>query len=296
MTIGRPDRCAECSTELPAGTNAYWLKDRRVVVCTGCYAEPQAMASPLAVPADAAPVAEVKSGIAGGSALREYDKRSERELARKQKRVAEDAEWRTSIKAQRPVLGRIATAVTPRPQVGPEAQATTAWKTGAEGESRVAEVLAGVSGVEVLHDRLVPGKGGANIDHIVVGPSGVFVVDAKKYSGRLEVRDVGGMFRTDLRLYVAGRDRTKTVNAVLGEVEVVRTALGDEFADVPVRGVLCFIGCDWGLLMRTKELRTVTALWPLALPDHVAQAGPQAARVGTIAGHLRERLRPAPAK
>ena len=148
----------------------------------------------------------------------------------------------------------------------------------------------------MLHDRLVPGKGGANIDHIVVGPSGVFVVDAKKYSGRLEVRDVGGMFRTDLRLYIAGRDRSKTVDGVLGQVAVVRTAVGHEFADVPVRGVLCFIGCDWGLRMRTKEVRGVIALGTRVLPEHVAAAGPQADRVTAIAKHLRDLLRPARAR
>jgi hypothetical protein len=312
MAIGRADRCAECGTDLPAGTNAYWLRDQRVVVCTGCQsnaAEQVETAAPSRGPGSAPPVDPPlppsptisadpadESDIAGGSAQRQYDKRSERELARKQKRVADDAEWRTSIKAQRPVLGRIVTAVAPKPQVGPESQSTKAWKTGAEGERRVAEVLADASDIEVLHDRLVPGKGGANIDHIVVGPSGVFVVDAKKYSGRIEVRDVGGMFQTDFRLYVAGRDHTKTVDAVLGQVEVVRTALADDFAAVPVRGVLCFIGCDWGLRMKTKELKGVTALWPVALRDHVAADGWMAERVNAVAEHLRGRLRAAPAR
>jgi hypothetical protein len=266
------------------------------VVCTGCHTESLPAASPLPAVPEPVPAAEASPETAGESAQREYDKRSERELARKRKAVADDAEWRASIKAEQPLLGRIVTAVTPKPQVGPESQSTKAWKTGAEGERRVAEVLTGVAGIEVLHDRLVPGKGGANIDHIVVGPSGVFVVDAKKYSGRLEVRDVGGMFRTELRLYIAGRDRSKTVDGVLGQVAVVRTALGNEFAGVPVRGVLCFIGCDWGLRMRTKEVRDVTALWPLALPEYVAAAGPQAARVSAIAEHLRDQLRPARAK
>jgi hypothetical protein len=46
-------------------------------------------------------------------------------------------------------------------------------------------------------------------------------------------------------LYVDGRDRSKLVEGVLGQIEVVRRALGEEFADVPVRGVLCFVGCEW---------------------------------------------------
>ncbi len=82
-----------------------------------------------------------RSDVAGGSAQSEYDKRSARELAKKERRVAEDAEWREAIKERRPVVGRIATALTPKPQITPESQATKAWKVGADGERRVAEVL-----------------------------------------------------------------------------------------------------------------------------------------------------------
>ena len=296
MELRRPDRCVECDAEQAIGTEAYWLKSRRVAVCTACYVAPETSACPADAPWSPGSADDSPAGVAGGSAQREYDKRAQREMARKQKAVADDEEWRATIKAERPVLGRIVTAFTPKPQVGPESQSTAAWKTGADGERRVAEVLADVPGLEVLHDRLVPGQRGANIDHIVVGPSGVFVVDAKKYSGRLEVRDVGIMFRLDERLYVAGRDRSKTIDGVLGQVAVVRAALGDESGDVPVRGVLCFIGCDWGYRMKAKELRGIEIVWPLALPELVAADGPYAAGVATTADRLRDRLRPARAQ
>ena len=106
-------------------------------------------------------------------------------------------------------------------------------------------------------------------------------------------RDVGGLFRTDERLYVNNRDRTKLVEGVLWQVEVVRTALSDEFAYVDVHGVLCFIGCEWGLFMRRKRIKGVTALWPKALPDHVSAPGPLDERAAVIAEHLRCRLPPA---
>lgn len=293
MELRRPDRCAQCDAELAIGTEAYWLKSRRVAVCTACYVAPETSAPPADATLSPESADDSPAGVAGGSAQREYDKRSQRETARKLKAVADDEEWRTTIKAERPVLGRIVTAFTPKPQVGPESQSTAAWKTGADGERRVAEILADVPGIAVLHDRLVPGHRGANIDHIVVGPSGVFVVDAKKYSGRLEVRDVGSMFRLDERLYVAGRDRSKTVDGVLGQVEVVRAALSDEFGDIPVRGVLCFIGCDWGFRMKAKEMRGVRIIWPLALPETVAADGAHTARVAAVAERLRSQLRPA---
>ena len=308
MNIRRPDACADCGEPLPAGAEAYWDRDAKVIRCVGCYSSgsPVRPSSQVAQTHDAEsavpspPASAVgsencadrsKADVAGGSAMKEYEKRSARELAKKEQRVAEDAEWRRSIKEQRPVLGRIASALKPVPQIGPESQPTVAWKVGTEGEQRVAEVLTGVAEIEVLHDRLVPGSR-ANIDHIVVGPAGVFVIDAKKYTGVIEVRNVGGMFRPDERLYVNGRDCSKLVDGVLGQIDVVRTALGDRYADVPVHGVLCFVGCEWGWIMRQKHVKGVTALWPTALPDYVSAEGAHGAQVEVIAGHLRSRLRP----
>jgi hypothetical protein len=46
-------------------------------------------------------------------------------------------------------------------------------------------MLAGLpEGFVVFHDLHVPGSP-ANIDHLVVGPTGVFVVDSKAYTGTL---------------------------------------------------------------------------------------------------------------
>jgi hypothetical protein len=282
MNIRRPDVCVGCGAQLDAGTEAYWIAAERVVRCVTCHGGPTPVVAKVETVQDAA----------GRSAQQEYEKRSARELARKQQAVAEDAEWRESMKEKRPVLGRVVTAITPKPQITPESQGTKAWKTGAEGERRVAEVLTGVPGIEVLHDRRVPGSR-ANIDHIVVGPTGVYVVDAKKYTGEITTRDKGGLLKSDLRLYVGTRDQTKLVEAMLWQVDVVRRALGDQYADVPVRGVLCFIGCEWGWIKRAKHVKQVVALWPTALPGHVSADGPHRDRVPAVAAHLRDRLRPA---
>jgi hypothetical protein len=59
----------------------------------------------------------------------------------------------------------------------------------------------------MLHDRRIPGTR-ANIDHLVVAATGVWIVDAKSYRGKVEQRDVGGWFTTDKRLFAGGRDRS----------------------------------------------------------------------------------------
>jgi hypothetical protein len=61
-----------------------------------------------------------------------------------------------------------------------------AWRRGAVGERRTARLLRRLErdGYASLHDLAVPGSA-ANVDHLVIGPSGVFVVDSKQYTGRV---------------------------------------------------------------------------------------------------------------
>jgi hypothetical protein len=67
-----------------------------------------------------------------------------------------------------------------------------AWRRGAAGERRTARLLGPLEreGWAVLHDLAVPGSR-ANIDHLVIGPGGVFVIDSKQYRGRLQLDSSG---------------------------------------------------------------------------------------------------------
>ncbi|MEW1955259.1 nuclease-related domain-containing protein [Terrabacter sp. NPDC080008] len=66
-----------------------------------------------------------------------------------------------------------------------------AWAAGADGERRVAALLAQLpAGWQVLHDRLLrPGRTQTNLDHIVLGPSGAYLVDTKNWAGGMSVHD-----------------------------------------------------------------------------------------------------------
>ncbi len=74
------------------------------------------------------------------------------------------------------------------------------WRRGAVGERATAVTLRGVEalGWPVLHDRTIPGSA-ANIDHLVVGPGGLFVLDSKHWTGRLRL-DGGQLWRGRLPL------------------------------------------------------------------------------------------------
>ena len=107
------------------------------------------------------------------------------------------------------------------------------YERGADGESLTAETLAMLPpGWRVLHDVRWPGRRFANIDHIVIGPAGVFVVDSKNWSGRITI--------TDDQLRQNGRSRE---SAVAGCADSA-LALGERIAYLGshVFPVLCFVG------------------------------------------------------
>lgn len=116
-----------------------------------------------------------------------------------------------------------------------------AWETGAAGEEALAKsLLKRCPGVPVLHDRAMPGSR-ANIDHLAVAPSGIYVIDAKRHKGKIEVRRP---WFGDEKLLIAGRDKTKLVEGLRRQVEAVRAALDSLAGPFPVHGCFCFVNPD----------------------------------------------------
>lgn len=107
------------------------------------------------------------------------------------------------------------------------------WDAGADGEERVAAALAGASiqPIRVLHDRLVnPARSKANFDHIVVCRAGIFLVDAKNWSGSVSAEG------QSLWCTAAGTSRRSTKDDVLRKVyddaQLVAAAAGRRVAPV----------------------------------------------------------------
>ena len=103
---------------------------------------------------------------------------------------------------------------------------------------------------------------------------GVWVIDAKRWDGLVELRDVGGWFRTDRRLNVKGRDRTKTVQNMGWQLEAVRNALAGVEVEVPVHAALCFVEAEWRLFAKPFVLQGVRVSGPKSLGAAIAEQGP----------------------
>ena len=191
----------------------------------------------------------IESGLAGSSARREYERRKARDEERLRQKWGK--------------LGGIAVALSD------EKQSTTAWEKGAIGEERLGARLDSLvsESLAVLHDRRIPGTR-TNIDHIVVTRTGVWVIDAKRYEGRPELKVEGGLFRPRVeKLIVGRRDRTDLVDGVLKQVALVRAAVGD----LPAIGALCFVEADWPLIGGAFTTRDVRVLWPKKLAKTLSE-------------------------
>jgi hypothetical protein len=261
MRLRYAGTCVRCGTSLAAGETADYDRASKTVACMACpprraltgeaadSAPPRLAVGPL-------PTLEVVDGHGGASATVEFQRRH----GARQERVL----------TNHPRIGRFLLAVFDDPQ------STRAWSVGAEGERVLSEMLASVAGesLRVLNDRRIPGTK-ANIDHLAVCPSGVFVVDAKRYrNSRPELRIQGGLFRPRTeQLYVAGRERSSLVDGMHKQVALVRAALVDQ-PEVPVRGVLCFVDADWPLIGGAFTVNDVAVLWPKKLKALLAESGP----------------------
>ena len=164
-----------------------------------------------------------------------------------------------------------------------------AWRIGAEGESATARALAPLvaDGFIVLHDRLIPGSR-ANIDHIVIGPPGVAVVESKSYSGRLKVR--GG------EVFVGGRRMTsQTVEEAKREALAVTVALADELERrrLIVRPILCVHRADLPFFGASPQGVPIVSSRGLVKLLRKAPARLTREEVVELAGIANDRLRPA---
>jgi hypothetical protein len=223
--------------------------------------------------------APIDHGEAGGSARREYDRRSARR--------------EMEVRDRHPVVGGFLLAMTGEPQ------ATRAWAQGAIGEQIVGrhlDQLAG-RGVVTLHDRRVP-RSAANIDHLAVAPSGIFVIDAKYRAGRkVEMRKSGGFLHWGpRRLVVGGRDAGPMLEASAWQLTVVRRALRSAGVDggVPLRAMLVLVEAQWGRSTSGLVVGRVDVLWPKAMASRVGAPGPLSPEIVTrLAECLAAQLPPA---
>ena len=152
-------------------------------------------------------------------------------------------------------------------------RATKAWDAGAVGERVVADKLSELvpHGWYVLHDVHWPGRPKANLDHVLVGPGGVVVVDSKNWTG--EVRVASGV------LWQGRYARTQAVEGALAQCAAVASVLAPPHRRL-VRPLICMAAqpdlfgvtnSDVAVAGSQRVVGTIEALPPVL--DHQAVVG-----------------------
>jgi hypothetical protein len=164
-------------------------------------------------------------------------------------------------------------------------QPTRAWRDGARGERATARRVQRLQrhGYRVLHDLQVPGSH-ANLDHLAIGPAGVFVIDSKYYRGALQLGGDGMLW---YGRYPLAQQLATAVWASLRVAEALQ--LPPEVPVVPLL-VIHRAPVPWGGL----SVAGVQVIPPSVLADTLGrQAILPAAQVELIAGQASARLHPA---
>jgi hypothetical protein len=157
--------------------------------------EPEPPQPQLVLPAQSA---TGSLGHPGRSALTHYRRRRATELAAWTRTLA----WRAPLVAAAGLASGLLAAQAGLPPAGllgvavaalaswrlrfrPSEQARS-WQRGAHGERRTARLLDRLTrdGYVIFHDLAVPGSP-ANLDHLVIGPTGLFVIDSKQWTGSI---------------------------------------------------------------------------------------------------------------
>jgi hypothetical protein len=250
LRLQYPAECVGCGIALSKGADAIWDPAAKTVTCLAC--------SPGVKPPAA--------GVAGASAAAEGKRRTERRVEEARRKYGDHAAVVAAAMAEQDVQA--------------------SWGKGSDGERALARYIDGKVGEEVLalHDRLIPGTR-TNIDHLWVTPTGVWVVDAKAYKGKVARREVGPLWRRDHEVFVAGRNRTALANGVRRQVEAVVAAVrpDESLRGTDVHAVLCFVGAEWGLLDFPFQVGNVWVMYPGALQKRLRKNGP-------LDGEQRERI------
>jgi Nuclease-related domain len=142
------------------------------------------------------------------------------------------------------------------------------YERGAEGEQITATFMETLGpNYTAIHDLGIPGSR-ANVDHVVVGPTGIFVVDSKNHSGRISYNKG--------TLWSGTNPQSRQLEALRFESEYVATLLGR-----PVVTIMCFVKgklakdpmlVDGIQIVSLKSLREAIRSGPPTLSEAEARA------------------------
>jgi hypothetical protein len=137
---------------------------------------------------------------------------------------------------------------------------TKILRAGIEGEKKTAHLLKSLpKQYKVLGDVTISvNSRSSQLDHVVVGPAGVFVIETKNVSGKI-IGQITDNNWTQQKTDYKGKTYTKTfynpVKQVSTHVDRVSALLKKENINVPVKGIVSFTHKDAEIHIRSNEVK-----------------------------------------
>ncbi|WP_438352352.1 nuclease-related domain-containing protein [Microbacterium sp. CJ88] len=290
MTLRFSGRCRICDARLAAGTRAIYERSGRTVRCIECAVGTTGeMPAPAEVRALIASATEEASASATQAAsVPTTDAATARALVEPESlrlRAPASAVIAETLRQQESapppswlfrLLGRSPLTAESRP-----------WYLGALGELEVGRVLDELGGGWTVIHAVPVGRKGADLDHVVIGPGGVFTINAKFHEGRK-------VWVGDARLLVNGQRTDHLRNAAFEGRRAAKALTAAVGARVDVTPIVAIVGAR-SIVMRGRPaevvvLRATQLVWwlskrPVVLsPDQVQRVVDRAVEPATWGG------------
>jgi hypothetical protein len=125
------------------------------------------------------------------------------------------------------------------------------WKKGDKGEKIVAEYLNDLPNCFVFHDVNLP-KGMGNLDHVVVGTKGVFLIETKNYKGSYVIKGSEWFYRKGRTLV---KTKSSPAKQVKRNVIFLRNFLMENDIKLEhnwINGIVAFVGGHFKIEQKTN--------------------------------------------
>ena len=152
-------------------------------------------------------------------------------------------------KPSRSALGRIFGA-------DPLGAASRPWFQGATGEIEVGTRLARLGPEWTVLHAVPVGAGDSDIDHVVIGPAGVFTINTKNHANKT-------VWVADRTLMVSGHRQNHIRNSVHEAARARKLLSVATGLDVPVAGILALVGTKRLDIRKKPSGTTVLTAWEL---------------------------------
>lgn len=143
------------------------------------------------------------------------------------------------------------------------------WNKGIKGESVVAEYLNQLpKDYFIFNDVKFPGSYG-NLDHIVVGPNGIYVIETKNYSGFFIVRDREWFYKSGKTIKIARSQPGKQVMANAISLRKFLINNGINMDGVWVNSIVTLLDNNFKI---EEKPRNYNVLFPSTIPQFISNS------------------------